>query len=125
MRRLITWTILLPVIVAVVVFALNNRQPMALDLWPFAIMLELPVYLAILLALVAGIFFGGVASWLVGAKVRGRYREKAYEAQVLSRELAEEKQKTERLQQAAQPAPVKPYGVSGPGSSPAEILPPH
>ena len=48
-----------------------------------------------------------------------------YEAEVLSRELAEEKQKSERLGQAAKPAPAQPYTSDTPASSPAEILPPH
>lgn len=104
MRRLVFWIVMLPAAAVVVVFALNNRDGVALDLWPFKFEVVMPVYLLVLAALGAGAVFGGIASWFSGGPVRGRYREKAYEAEVLRRELAEEKEKSERRD--AQPQPL-------------------
>lgn len=98
MRRLLSWLIMAPALAAVAVFALNNKTPVALDLWPFGLEVEMPVYLALLLALGAGALLGGVAAWLGQGRVRSKLREQVYEGEVARRELRAEQDKAAALE---------------------------
>lgn len=98
MRRIFTWTILLPAAVAVLVFALNNRQGVAIDLWPFGIVVEMPVYLAFLVLLGIGALIGGIVSKLAGGAARASYRTVKYELEVKSRELEKINSKCQSLE---------------------------
>lgn len=98
MRRFLSWLIMAPAFIAVIVFALNNKTPVVLDLWPFGVTVEMPVYLAFLAALVAGALIGGVAAWLGQGRARGALREQAYQGEVARRELNAEREKLATLQ---------------------------
>ncbi len=98
MRRLISWMIILPAAAAVVVFALNNRGPLAVDLWPFGIVVEMPVYLAFILVFAVGAVLGGIASTIAGSKARARYRNATYDAEVKRREVEKLAAKCEGLE---------------------------
>ena len=87
-----------PAFVVVIVFALNNKTPVVLDLWPFGITVEMPLYLTFLLALVAGALIGGTAAWLGQGRARGSLREQAYQGEVARRELNAEREKSATLQ---------------------------
>jgi len=98
LRRLISWLIMVPTAVAVVVFALNNKQPIALNLWPFAIVIEVQLYLLLTAVLGAGVVLGGVVSWAGGGRMRSQLRKRSYEGEVARRELKTEREKTTALQ---------------------------
>lgn len=87
MRRIFMWIVLLPVVLVVLVFALNNRSGIAIDLWPFGIVVEMPVYLAFIIMLFFGAILGGIASIISGVKERAKASNIAYEAEVKRREL--------------------------------------
>jgi len=89
---------MVPAGVAVVVFALNNKSIVALNLWPFDMIVEMPLYLAVTFVLTAGVFLGGVVSWAGAGRLRGAVREHAYAREVARRELAAEREKTEALE---------------------------
>ena len=59
-------------IVIVVIFSVNNLQPLELDLWPLGDRVEAPVFLVVLLALLAGFFAGAAIAWLSGFAGRRR-----------------------------------------------------
>ncbi len=75
MKRLV-WLLTLPLAVMVVVFAVYNRAPVALDLWPFAPPFAVPLYLITLSAVVAGFGAGALVQWMVGGKRRQLARQK-------------------------------------------------
>lgn len=58
--RLLSWLIGLPLTVLTVLFALSNRDLVALALWPLNDRLEAPLFLVALLPLGIGILIGGV-----------------------------------------------------------------
>lgn len=89
---------MVPALAAVVVFALNNKQSVALDLWPFSLLIEMPVYLALLLALALGALIGGTAAWLGQGRVRSKLRDQAYEGEVARRELTQERERALNLE---------------------------
>jgi len=112
-RRLISWLIMVPAFIAVTVFALNNKTSLVLDLWPFGLAIEMPIYLAFLVALAMGALLGGFAAWRGQSRARGALRGQAYEGEVARRELNSARETIATLQrqldqQAGTPAPVTP-----------------
>jgi len=97
MRRLITWLIMVPAALAVVVFALNNKAPVVLNLWPFAVLIEVELYILLTGILGVGVVLGGVVSWAGAARLRARLRKQTYEAEVARRELQTERALTAQL----------------------------
>ncbi|MDJ0946971.1 MAG: LapA family protein [Kiloniellales bacterium] len=91
-RILITF---IGVILAIVVvsFALSNRQRVTLDLWPFEIGVELPLFLMVLVSFVIGFLAGGCVMWLSGAAARRQAREARRKAARLERQTAELQQR--------------------------------
>ncbi|MBF0373316.1 MAG: LapA family protein [Alphaproteobacteria bacterium] len=85
--RLLSWIIGLPVAIALVVFAVANRQIVPVDLFPLPIAAELPVYLVVLGALLAGFLMGLLAAWIAGHRHRAKARAEARRAAHLEREV--------------------------------------
>ncbi|HEY0303168.1 MAG TPA: hypothetical protein VGC36_17610 [Rhizomicrobium sp.] len=64
--RLTTWIVGLPIALAAIWIALANRHPVVLSLDPFsqdmpALTLQMPLYLLLFLAVLAGVLLGGIA----------------------------------------------------------------
>ena len=79
--------VFIPVAAAFVVFAVANRHPLTLNLWPLPLEIDLPVYIAVLGALAAGMAIGGSAQWISDGKWRRRARADKRKASALEREL--------------------------------------
>ena len=62
MHRL-SWLITVPVAVLAVCFALGNRAPTFINLWPLGYELALPIYLLALAPLALGLVLGGLLIW--------------------------------------------------------------
>jgi uncharacterized integral membrane protein len=73
LRLLARILIFLAALIAVV-FAVNNRTVVSLDLWPWSA-IETPVYALALIAGFAGYCLGGFAAWLNASRWRRRARE--------------------------------------------------
>ena len=71
--RYLSWIVTLPLALVVISFAVSNRDPAVLTLWPLPFELEMPVFLPVLCALVVGFIAGGFVAWWSG----GRYRRLA------------------------------------------------
>jgi uncharacterized integral membrane protein len=74
MRRF-GWIVSIPVIIVVALFAVNNRQNVALNLWPLPWDVGAPLFLLTLGAILFGFLFGCLVMWLTGGKHRRRLRE--------------------------------------------------
>ena len=55
---------------AAVVFAISNREVVAVHLWPLPYAVSLPVYLLVLGSVAFGLLAGGSIAWLSNAKYR-------------------------------------------------------
>jgi uncharacterized integral membrane protein len=78
-RKLVTVLILLPLALAIVMFAVGNRGPIALAFDPFGsdppmFTFSAPLFLVLLAALIAGVVIGGAAAWSRQSKWRRRAR---------------------------------------------------
>lgn len=86
--RLLTWIIMVPVALAVISFAVNNREAVAVDLWPAPYALDVPVFAIVLVSVVFGMLIGAIVAWFGGGKSRGRARANARRAASAEREAA-------------------------------------
>jgi uncharacterized integral membrane protein len=85
---LIFWTCTALLAAALALFAGSNREIVALAWWPFGFVLELPLYLALLAALVLGVLIGAAAAWHAGRRWRREARRRRRRIAALERELA-------------------------------------
>lgn len=71
----------IPLLLIGVLFALSNREPVKLGLWPTDYAIQVPVSIAILVAMAVAFFFGGIVLWInvLGARGRARSAERARE----------------------------------------------
>ena len=85
-----------PLLFLLVIFAVSNRQPVELGLWPTDVSIEIPVSLAVLG--IAGLFFlfGALVAWAGTVAERDRARRAEATVRQLEAQLA--------AQRAARPA---------------------
>jgi uncharacterized integral membrane protein len=92
MRRLVAIFVVLPLGALLVAFAVANRQTATLALDPFGIAtppltVTLPLFLLVLLTLIAGALAGGFAAWIG----QGKWRRAARRADAQMRALRAER----------------------------------
>jgi len=102
LSKVLFWIVAVPLAAAIIVFSVNNRIDVVLDLWPLDLVTRpLPVYAVVVAGLFVGFVGGSLAAWLGGGKTRRRAREAARRAESAERELAQAEQRIERLEKAA------------------------
>ena len=79
-----------------IVFAVSNRAPVSVSLWPLPWTIAIPIYVLVFIALALGVVAGGFGAWRAGGKHRRRARDTRRQADALSEE-------NETLRQAARP----------------------
>jgi len=105
-RKIVSALILVPLAIVFIVFAVANRQTVAVSFDPFdqahpALAVSLPLFALILILIIGGVIIGGVAAWLRQGKWRWRARHFEREA----RELRKELDALQRRTGIAEPAP--------------------
>jgi uncharacterized integral membrane protein len=94
--RLINSIIAAFVALLVVLFAVSNREQVAVEVWPFPYQLTLSLYAVILLAVLLGFIAGAIGMWLAGHRKRRELRRLRRQTRDLEQSLA-------RLQMTAEP----------------------
>ncbi len=89
MFTLIAWLVTLPLIVASVVFALYNPEPISVIFNPFLSPVEVPLYMPVLAAIAFGFLFGAVMTWAAMGRLRRDKRQMATRIRTLEKELAD------------------------------------
>jgi putative membrane protein len=100
-RRLISGVIL----VLLILFALSNREPTTLRLWPTDIVVQLPLALAILGSMAVAFLFGALVLWLGVLNARRRARRAEHAVRLMEAQVAELKA---QLRPPARPGPLVP-----------------
>jgi len=88
--RALSLLVVLPAGLSVVTFTVVNRGAVTVDFWPLPMNMQAPLSAVILLSLIAGVIWGGVASWLATGTARGHARKtakRADQAETRSKEL--------------------------------------
>jgi len=105
-RNIVTALILLPIMLAIVLFAVGNRGPVIVAFDPLAadppmFALAMPLFLLLLLVLIFGVILGGVSAWMGQSRWRRRARR-------LSSELKASRAEAEKLRRQLETAAVQP-----------------
>ncbi len=106
MQRILRWIIGLPLALFVIVFAISNRQRVALRLDPFssgetAYAVEMPLWLLFFFGILAGVVVGWIGSWLA----QGKHRKRARDLQGEVTRLQTERQDLLKRIETPEPAP--------------------
>lgn len=105
MTKLIKLLILVPIAVVLIVLSVANRQLVSLSLDPFntetpAVSFELPFFVFLFLAVLAGMVLGSVATWLKQGVVRRNLRDARVESEKL-------RQETDVLKKSMETTPIE------------------
>lgn len=81
-RRLVGWFVLVPLSLALIVFALANRQPVVVNFNPLAPVeaagpapgYGVPMFIVIYVVLLVGVLLGGIATWFAQGHHRAEKR---------------------------------------------------
>ena len=119
--KLLHWVVTVPVAVAAVLFAVMNRTPVTIDLWPLPWRIEAPTFLILLGSLAFGLLLGVLLAWLTGGIKRRRMRELAHDNQRLTIELQELRRQAAERSRAIPPASLPP--ASPPAAQAGTTLP--
>src|SRR4051812_13451617 len=113
--KLLFWIFGVPLLVIAAFFAVANRELVTVSLWPLAEPMAMPLFIAIVAPLYAGVLIGALAAWWSGRRARSRARSEARRADALERENVDLKQRVATLEGRANPRTP----ASQPTSSPA------
>ena len=86
MRSAVFWSVTLIAAAVLVPFAIANRATVSLGLWPLPFLLEVPVYLLVLLTLLAGFCIGAAYVRIAGHWSRREIRRRRRRVEALERE---------------------------------------
>jgi len=93
MRKFLTYLVLVPLAIVILMFALANRQIVTVSFDPFsstqpALSFTMPLFVLIFLLVLLGVLIGGVAAWLRQSKWRRNARRLEADVEALRREMA-------------------------------------
>ncbi len=87
MKRIISWIIMIPFALVVIVFSAVNRDLVTLDLWPLPNEIMVPVFTMVLAVFIFGFLFGGIVAWVSAGTQRRKARNALWCAETAEREL--------------------------------------
>jgi uncharacterized integral membrane protein len=109
-RRIVTVVILVPIVILFLGFAIANRQTVRLSFDPFDAAspdysTSLPLFVLVIVLLIAGVLVGGAAAWIGQGKWRRAARSLDAENRELHAELLETRRQMDARARAAIPSP--------------------
>ena len=117
-RRIVSLVIVVPLAVAIIAFAVANRQSVTISFDPFsstspAYAATLPLFAVIFMVLILGVLIGGIAAWAGQTKWRRAARRLDTDVRALHEELAAIRRRFAPEAPPVSPAP-EPYAVIPP-----------
>ncbi|MEM7442464.1 MAG: LapA family protein [Pseudomonadota bacterium] len=102
--RYFSWIITIPLAVIAVLFAISNRDPVTLDLWPLPFTLTIPIFIVVLAAIVVGFLAGGLVAWMGSSRYRRAARRERARADALRAETKAAQQSAANARRQAREA---------------------
>ncbi len=93
--RFVNTVIAVIVALAVILFAVSNRQVVEVTLWPLPFQADMGVYAVVLLAVLVGFIGGLIAAWMAGGGVRRERRRLRGQVRDLEQSLGRASMKSE------------------------------
>lgn len=87
MKRILSWIIMVPFALVVIVFSAVNRDLVTLDLWPLPHEMTVPVFTLVLAVFIFGFLWGAGVAWVSAGTSRRRARNAQWRAETAEREL--------------------------------------
>ena len=95
--KYLSWIILLPLALVLILFGVNNRGTVPIDLWPAPFIIDIPLFALLFGALLIGVVWGGIAAWMNAGRVRRDARQANRDLRSLSLEEMRQKKEIESL----------------------------
>jgi uncharacterized integral membrane protein len=86
--KTVRWLLILVVAIFLVLFAVSNRQGVEVTFWPFPVVIDSPLSLVVLGAVLLAFLVGQFVAWLGAQRWRQEVRQKQRRIEALERELA-------------------------------------
>lgn len=93
MMKIICFILSLPVVFFTISFAVTNRQPVTLALWPFPFEMTVPVSLAVYLFALVFFVLGGLYFWVMNVPLRTERYLQSKKIKDLTEKVAELQEK--------------------------------
>jgi uncharacterized integral membrane protein len=77
----------LVIAVVLILFAVSNRETVAVGFWPLPFLADVPLYLLCFLSLAIGALIGVAIAWMAGHRTRRELRARRRRIEALEREL--------------------------------------
>ncbi len=87
MKRILSWIIMIPFALVVIIFSAVNRELVTLDLWPLPHEVTVPVFTLVLAVFIFGFLWGAGVAWVSAGSNRRRARNAQWRAETAEREL--------------------------------------
>jgi uncharacterized integral membrane protein len=118
MRKFLTYLIVVPLALIFIAFAVANRHFVTVSFDPFnatdpALSTDMPLFVLIIAAMVAGVIAGGIATWFGQRHWRRAARHHEADARAVRAELANVRSATMRREAGRLPAPSSNVGFYG------------
>ncbi len=102
--KIFFWIVVLPISLAVLVFAVVNTQMVDVDLFVYTI--AMPLFAIALVGVFVGFIWGGLIAWLHAGKARQRARDYARRVESERRETAIVRERLRKLESAEKQATI-------------------
>jgi uncharacterized integral membrane protein len=85
--KLVHWLITVSLAIVIVIFALNNRTPVEVDLFPFGLVIAWPLFVFVFLGMGIGAVIGLIMAWISSHPARKTSRERKTRIRELERQV--------------------------------------
>ena len=116
--KVLSLVLVLPAGMVLVTFAVVNRGPVTIDFWPLSMEMQAPLSAMIMLSLIVGVIWGGVASWLAAGTGRKHARDTVQRANQAESESRDLKNRVARLELEVRDAKAPSKTPAGPQALP-------
>ena len=107
MRRLVAWLVGVPLGILLVLFAVSNRGPVSIGIWPFRQGITAPAFILALVPFALGLLLGAGFAGLGTLRVHWRHRGAARKVRRMEQEISEMRAQS-RTPESARPPAARP-----------------
>ncbi|MCB8839607.1 lipopolysaccharide assembly protein LapA domain-containing protein [Aurantimonas sp. VKM B-3413] len=115
--KILSFIILVPIAIILVVFCVANRELVPVSLDPIGTMpqfaFQAPLFILLMGSVILGIVLGGLGTWFTQAHYRRKSWKRKYEVERLRREAEEHKARARQLQEERDRAALAPPTGAG------------